>query len=92
MIEVYRSVNKINPSFMWDIFPKKIVHYSLRNSNLINVIRPKTENFGFRSITYRGAALWNNLPHEIKESENIIKFNSNIKQWNAPNCKCHLCR
>ena len=36
--------------------------------------------------------LLTSLPPHIKDSTNIQKFKANIKQWNAENCECNLCR
>ena len=91
--EVFQSLNKNNPQFMWNIWEKKPIHHNLRNKNLVKIPRPKTETFGFRSLTFRGAILWNSLPSEIKDSTDITIFKKKIKQWNADNvCNCHLCR
>ena len=91
MREVYLSINQLNPSFMWNLFPKKTSNYRLRDCNQIKATKPKTEKFGYRSIIFRGAMLWNSLPTEIKNTPNIVTFKNKIKQWNAPNCNCNLC-
>ena len=91
--EIFQSLNKNNPQFMWNIWEKKPTHHNLRDQNLVKIPKPKAETFGFRSLSFRGAMLWNSLPSEIKDSTNITIFKNKIKQWNADNiCKCHLCR
>ena len=61
LTEVFKSSHKLNPIFMWDFWKIKDSHYNLRNNNLIKLPKPKTETFGYRSLAFRGASLWNNL-------------------------------
>ena len=91
--EVYQSLNKNNPKFMWNIWEKKDTHHNLRNKNLVKIPKPKSETFGYRSLSTRGALLWNNLPTDIKESSNPLEFKNKLKKWDAKTiCNCHLCR
>ena len=92
MSEMYLSLNKKNPKFMWNMFEKNPRNYLLRNNNLVKIPKPKTESFGYRSLKFRGPMLWNSLPPEIKSSDNIFILKKIIKQWNAPLCNCNLCR
>ena len=34
--EVFKSVNKLNPHFMWDYFNMKIFSYDLRKGNILH--------------------------------------------------------
>ena len=91
--EVYQSLNKNNPKFMWNLWEKKDTHHNLRNKNLVKIPKPKSETFGYRSLSTRGALLWNNLPPDIKESSNPLEFKNKLKKWDAKTiCNCHLCR
>ena len=92
MKEIYMSLNKLNPKFMWDFWIKKTNVFNLRQNDALIIPKPRAESFGYRSLSFRGAVLWNSLPPHIKSSPNITKFKANIKQWNAENCECNLCR
>jgi hypothetical protein len=92
MKEIYMSLNKLNPKFMWDFWVKKPNVFNLRQNDALIIPKPRAETFGYRSLSFRGAVLWNSLPPHIKSSPNITKFKANIKQWNAENCECNLCR
>ena len=53
MLEVYKSRNKLNPEFMWDLFRVKESHYSLRAGEVL-IIRGS------------GILLWNyGIPYQI---------------------------
>ena len=30
MVEIYKTINHLNPPYMWDFFTKKVVEYELR--------------------------------------------------------------
>jgi hypothetical protein len=91
--EVYQSLNKNNPKFMWDLWERKNTHHNLRNKDPVKIPKPKAVSFGYKSLAYRGAVLWNKLPQKIKESPDFSAFKNQIKQWPTTNvCKCHLCR
>ena len=91
--EIYQSLNKTNPKFMWNLWEKRDTHHDLRNKNLIKIPKPKSETFGYRSLSFRGAPLWNKLPPHIKEAPNISEFKNKLKKWNTTTiCNCHLCR
>ena len=39
MVEVYKSVNHLNPEYMWQFFVKKDVPYNLRTKELCKLPR-----------------------------------------------------
>ena len=90
-IETYKCINKLNPSFLHDVFKAKVLGYNLRDSNL--VIQPvvNTVNHGINSFRYHGAKIWNNLPTDIKSAITINDFKSMLKQWDGQLCSCSLC-
>ena len=73
---------------MKEIFQAKKCGYDLRNNNLLIISKTYTQSFGQKSISFRGAVLWNNLSLEIKEANNLESFKHLIKQWGAKTCNC----
>ena len=51
-----------------------------------------TDKFGFETISTIGAALWENLQNDIKNSDSLIFFKHKIKHWAPGNCQCYICR
>ncbi len=92
MTEVYKTINNLNPPFMKEIFQIKNSGYNLRNNNLLKVPKTSTVSFGYKSLSVRGAIIWNTLPDEIKNAGNIDLFKKYIKQWDAKTCCCNICR
>ena len=64
----------------------------MRNGKYLKKTNIKTQKYGEKSLEYFGTLLWNLLPTEIKESNNIDKFKSLIKYWKPDKCPCYLCK
>ena len=89
--EVYKCVNNKTPTFLWNIFNHKESSYKLRISD--RLILPKTSTkLGLHSFTYRGSSCWNNIPDDIKTSENSSIFDDKLKNLHIANiCNCKIC-
>ena len=91
MIEVYKTIQNLNPSFMKEIFVQKDMTYSLRNKLLMRIPKTQTSRHGIESLSFLGSKLWNNLPEELKNIKTLPSFKRQIKGW-KDNCNCRLCR
>jgi hypothetical protein len=91
LVEVYKAVNKLSPSFMWDLFHVKDVKYNLRNCNSLCVKQCRTKKYGQDSLSNYGAKMWNSLPHELKMCKDLGTFRESVKNWSEPLCKCRMC-
>jgi len=49
-----------------------------RNNNLFDVLRTYSQ-FGDRRFSVMGSKLWNNLPAQIRDSESVSQFKSQLK-------------
>ena len=92
MIEIFKTKNDLNPTFMKDIFAERDNYYSLRNINHLQLPKVRTTIYGTENIQYRGCLLWSSLPSFLKDCSTIQEFKRNIKQWNGDSCTCRLCR
>ena len=85
------------PQPVQDIFIQNINAPALRTSdddNLEHWVLPKvrTVNNGIETLRYRGPVVWNLIPDEIKQSESLESFKSEIGNWKPEGCKCRLCK
>ncbi len=48
----------------------------------------KTVTYGYKSFTYLGAKLWNEMPTNIKNVMTITEFKERLKAWDGQ-CKCY---
>ena len=90
-IEIYKTMNDLNPVFMKEIFSLKPHNYPLRTQNLVYP-NPRTVSYGLESFGYKASQIWKNIPIEIQKSEDISAVKSYISKHYKDLCKCNLCR
>ena len=62
MIEIFKTKNSLNPTFMKNIFTERNIPYSLRSENHLRLPKViKTTTHGIENIQYRGCHLWSSL-------------------------------
>ena len=91
MTDVYRTINHLNPEYMWEFFTKRDVPYGLRISELCKIPSVNTQCYGINSLLFRGSLLWNALSDEIKLTTSSKSFKKEIRHWDGKNCTCHIC-
>ena len=92
MIEIFKTKNNLNPTFMKDIFAVKNNYYSLRNTNHLQLPKVRTTIYGIENIQFRGCSLWSSLPNSLKDSDTLQEFKRRIKHWDEICCNCRLCK
>ena len=90
-IEVYKSLTKLNPGFMWNFIERNHIPYNLRG-DLLLLPPAKSTRYGDNSLAFRGSPLWNNLPPQVKESQTLEQFKNRIKNLRYIHCTCTVCR
>ena len=61
MIEIYKTMKNLNPSYTWEFHERKVVKYHLRTKNLCRLPKTRTTKFGIESLSFRGSLLWNSM-------------------------------
>ena len=87
-IEMYKCVNSSNPSYLNELFHLKNLPYNLRDQSILKQGEFKGYTYGYKSFTYYGLKLWNNVPNEIKSSNSLYTFKRKISFW----CLSDKCR
>ena len=87
MLEIYKSMNQLNPSYIWHLHERKEIQYDLRTKHLWKLPITMTIKFGMESLSFRGSLLWNNLNDEIMELPTVASFKTKIKTWTGETCK-----
>lgn len=90
LIQVYKCINKENPSFLNELFETKNPTYNLRTKSTLSLPKTSTLSWGLHSVIYRGSRSWNSLPDDIKNSSSSKKFKSLIQDIKL-SCTCKLC-
>ena len=67
-IEIYKTLNELNPGYMNDIFKLRNTDRLTREKYKLNLEIPKPNQgtFGTRSLRRYGPRIWNALPYHIK--------------------------
>ena len=91
LVEIYKTINHLNPAYMWGFFIKKDIPYNLRSKELRKIPSVNSQHLGISSLSFRGSLLWNALSDEIKLATSISNFKKEIQQLDGRNCKCHIC-
>ena len=93
-IEIYKSINNINPSFMKQIFQLRETNRTVRNQYKLNLSVPKVNqvSHGEKSRRFYEPKIWNSLLLHVKTSENLKTFKDIIKNWNGSTCNCRVCQ
>ena len=80
-VEIYKSINAINPSFMNEIFRLRVTNRMFRSQYRLDLDFPRVNqvSFGNNSIRSFGPKIWNSLPPHIKSCENLETFKRVIK-------------
>ena len=91
IVEVFKSVNKILPCFMCDLFKVKHVKYNLRSNGTVCLNLCRTKTYGLDSLSCHGAQLRNLLPNDMKKCKDLDIFKASVRNWDEPMCKCRMC-
>ena len=78
MVEVYKTLNHLNPPYMWDLFTKKVVEFTFRIKILCELPPARSQRFGTNSLKFKGSLLWNSLSDEIKTAKSVAIYKQKL--------------
>ena len=75
-MEIFKTLNNINPAFMNEIPELRKTNRLVRNQHKLNIEVTVISQVTFRAkiIRYFGVEIWNSLPFYIKSSESLTTF------------------
>ena len=93
-VEIYKTINNMNPSFMKQIFELRETNRNVREKYRLNlnISIYNQVTFGKKSLRRFRSTIWNSLPYHIKSSKDLETFKTVIKNWDGVNCKCVICK
>ena len=85
-IEIFKTLNSINPSFINDIFKLRMTNRATQEKCKLNleILKSNQGRFGTKNLRYLSPRVWNSLPYHILKTL--------IKNWNGTNCSCKICK
>ena len=78
----FRCLNGSAPTYLSDLLELYVPSRQLRSSSdktKLKVYTPKFKTFGERSFVYLAPKVWNSLPRNLRESQNVSVFKKNLK-------------
>ena len=78
-VEVYKTIVKINPEFMWTYFLKNSISYNLRKGDKVFLPPARSARYRISSVLFTGSLLWNKLPSSVKNGETLNEFKYRLK-------------
>ena len=80
MVEIYKTRNHLNPSFMMEIFEEKAMPYQLRSLSNLNLPNVRTTCYGTDTARFMGQRILAKLPIEVKTSVSLTVFKKLLLQ------------
>ena len=88
-LEIFKTINDLNSSFMKSIFLAKL-NARVRPNDILVKTR-KSATFGDKSLATLGPKIWNALPQNKEAENSYVKFKKCTATWFGPKCKCNVC-
>ena len=92
MCEIFKSLHRTNPEFMWNLFKPKHLEKNLRKPTLLQLPSPKSKSKGTNTLLYRASTLWNSLPSHFMTAKSISISKNLLNKWDGSKCICKICK
>ena len=76
---------------MRDIIKVKDSPYDHRHKTILEIPKVHTTSYGLNSFRYASSHIWNTLPVDIQELDNLCTFKAMLRDWTGPTCTCNIC-
>ena len=89
--EIFKTLKDLNAPYMKEVFELN-TRREVEGPDRLIVQSQFSMKYGSYTLRSLGPKIWHKLPNEIKNSENLSIFESLIKSWAGPKCKCGSCK
>ena len=79
-IEIYKLMQGISSPLLNEVFVPRQCNYELRGNNFLERRRVKSVRYGTESISSLAPKIWELLPNETKDTDNLQIFKAKIKK------------
>ena len=91
MIEIFKIINEIGPTYLLELFVRKVHIHNVRGSFRVTMPKYIVLQYGKHSLRQEAVQMWNQLDDDIKPAINLKIFRRRIKKWKGPICSCFNC-
>ena len=92
LTEVYKFLNGLSPPIMNEVLQTNDCPYNLRNPRILASKHKCTIKYGVNAIAFKEPQIWQNIFLEMRNSESLSLFKSNIKQIQGLLYHCKIFR
>ena len=93
LIELFKVKNSLSSKIINNIFEKRqILCDNLRLQTDFFALSVRASHYGLNFLSYFAGKVWDFLPQDIKNLQDLDKFKRKIRHWEQKNCHCKLCR
>ena len=78
MIEIFKSMNRVNPTLVWEFHERKHVTYNLRKKSLCKLPPVKTMNISLDLISFWGSLCRTPPEESMKREQTLVCFQKRI--------------
>ena len=89
-IELFKVKNGLlNQKILSELFDLRNIEYNLRSQTNFSLGTVYTINYGLRSLRYFAPKIWDVIPEDIRNVNNLSDFTLKIKSWIPDGCPCN---
>ena len=88
--EIFKVFKNISPTILNDIFEPRVSSYNLRANSYFETRKVTSVHHGTESLSFLGPKIWDLIPLDIRQSENVKSFKEKIKRCSFLACPCRL--
>ena len=90
-IELFKVKNSLPNQIMSELFDLRSTEYKLRSQTDFSLGAVYPANYGLLSLRYFAPKIiWNMIPTDIRNVNNLSDFTLKIKSWIPDGCPCNL--
>ena len=90
-IELYKVKHNLSNQVMSGLFNLRNINYGFRSQTDFELRPIYITAYGLRSLKYYAPKTWNIVPIDIRNSDSLSEFTTEIKSWKPVTCPCNLC-
>ena len=91
-IELFKVKNGLSNQIMSELFDLRNIKYNLCSQTDFSLGTVYMTNYGLRSLRYFAPKIWNMIPADTRNVNNLSEFTLKIKSWIPDASPCNLCR
>ena len=89
--EIFKTINNLNAPYMKEVFELNTRRAETGHNRLV-VQSQFSMKYGSYSLRSLGPKIWNKLPSEMKNCDNLLIFKKMLTNWSGPHCQCGSCK